>query len=129
MTKSLKIWVAGEGNLLVSNFSNSASQQGKGTTIMQIAPDGSSSLFAQIDASNLPGPCPGGVGLTSLIVLHGDVTPTTIWFQGSDHAEATCFVQVCLNTTEAIHSAYMSYRLAFCFSGDEATRIAHTVAR
>src|SRR5580698_152447 len=58
-----------EGNILVSNFNNSANLQGTGTTIVQIAPDGSSSLFAQISANNLPGPCPGGIGLTTALVV------------------------------------------------------------
>jgi len=56
-----------KGNLLVSNFNNSANLQGTGTTIVQISPDGTNTLFAQIDASNLPGPCPGGVGLTTAL--------------------------------------------------------------
>ncbi len=58
-----------EGNILVSNFNNSNNLQGTGTTIVQITPDGTSSLFAQIDASSLPGPCPGGVGLTTALVV------------------------------------------------------------
>jgi hypothetical protein len=56
-----------EGNLLVSNFNNSANLQGTGTTIVQITPDGRVSLFAQIDPHKLPGPCPGGVGLTTAL--------------------------------------------------------------
>jgi hypothetical protein len=56
------------GNFLVSNFNNSDNLQGTGTTIVQISPSGSFSLFAQIDANNLPGPCPGGVGLTTALV-------------------------------------------------------------
>jgi len=55
------------GNLLVSNFNNSANLQGTGTTIVQVTPSGSVSLFAQIDAAKLPGPCPGGVGLTTAL--------------------------------------------------------------
>jgi hypothetical protein len=57
------------GNILVSNFNNSANLQGTGTTIMNIAPDGSTDLFAQIDSSTLPGQCPGGVGLTTALVV------------------------------------------------------------
>jgi hypothetical protein len=61
-----------KGNVLVSNFNNSANQQGRGTTIVEIAPDGNVSLFAQINAANLPGACPGGVGLTTaLSILDG----------------------------------------------------------
>ncbi len=56
------------GNILVSNFNNAANLQGTGTTIVQIAPDGSMSQFAQIDAATLPGSCPGGVGLTTALV-------------------------------------------------------------
>ena len=56
-----------EGNILVSNFNSSANLQGTGTTIVQITPDGVVSLFAQINANNLPGSCPGGVGLTTAL--------------------------------------------------------------
>jgi hypothetical protein len=58
-----------KGNILISNFNNSANLQGTGTTIVQIAPDGTSSLFAQIDANSLPGPCPGGIGLTTALAV------------------------------------------------------------
>jgi hypothetical protein len=57
------------GNVLVSNFNNAANQQGTGTTIVQVAPNGAVSQFAQIDAATLPGPCPGGVGLTTALVV------------------------------------------------------------
>ena len=56
-----------KGHVLVSNFNNSANQQGTGTTIVQISPGGQQTLFAQINASKLPGPCPGGVGLTTAL--------------------------------------------------------------
>jgi hypothetical protein len=58
-----------EGNILISNFNNSNNLQGTGTTIVQIAPNGTASLFAQIDARTLPGPCPGGVGLTTALAV------------------------------------------------------------
>jgi hypothetical protein len=57
-----------QGNILVSNFNNSNNLQGTGTTIVQISPSGNFSLFAQIDANNLPGSCPGGIGLTTALV-------------------------------------------------------------
>ena len=57
------------GDILVSNFNDSDNEQGTGTTIVQIAPDGTTQLFAQIDAASLPGPCPGGVGLTTALVV------------------------------------------------------------
>ncbi len=56
------------GDILVSNFNNSANLQGTGTTIVEIAPNGSMTLFAQLSASNLHGACPGGVGLTTALV-------------------------------------------------------------
>jgi hypothetical protein len=65
------------GDVLISNFNNAGTSptgnfQGRGTTIVQMTPAGSLSLFAQIDPSTLPGECPGGVGLTTaLAVLPG----------------------------------------------------------
>jgi len=43
--------------------------QGTGTTIDAITPGGHVKLFAHINANNLPGPCPGGVGLTTALVV------------------------------------------------------------
>ncbi len=57
-----------KGNVLVSNFNNSSNFQGTGSTIVQVSPQGSVSVFAQISAASLPGPCPGGVGLTTALV-------------------------------------------------------------
>lgn len=56
------------GNVLVSNFNNDNNLQGTGSTIVQVAPNGTAGLFAQIDAGTLPGACPGGVGLTTALV-------------------------------------------------------------
>jgi hypothetical protein len=58
-----------EGSYLVSNFNNNMNLQGTGSTIVQITPSGSFSLFATINASTLPGPCPGGVGLTTALAV------------------------------------------------------------
>ncbi len=85
-----------QGHVLVSNFNNSANLQGTGTTIMDIAPDGTTSLFAWIVASTLPGQCPGGVGLTTALValragfvIVGSL-PTTDGM--SDTAQAGCLI-------------------------------------
>ncbi|MGA9966605.1 MAG: hypothetical protein WBQ10_15520 [Terriglobales bacterium] len=85
-----------KGNILVSNFNNSQNLQGTGTTIVQITPSGAVTLFAQIDASTLPGPCPGGVGLTTALValrtgwvIVGSV-PTTDGM--SDTVQAGCLL-------------------------------------
>ncbi len=58
-----------QGSVLVSNFNNSANLQGTGTTIVEISPSGSVKLFAELSAGNLPGRCPGGVGLTTALVV------------------------------------------------------------
>jgi hypothetical protein len=59
------------GSFLVSNFNDKANDQGTGTTIEQITPSGKRTQFADVP-SKLPGPCPGGVGLTTALnVLPG----------------------------------------------------------
>jgi hypothetical protein len=85
-----------KGNILVSNFNNSKNLQGTGTTIVQITPSGTVTLFAQIDPNSLPGPCPGGVGLTTALValrsgwvIVGSV-PTTDGM--SDTVQAGCLL-------------------------------------
>jgi hypothetical protein len=63
------------GDELVSNFNNVSNEQGTGTTIVQIPPRGNdgtpgdASVFAQVNPSALPGPCPGGVGLTTALAV------------------------------------------------------------
>ncbi len=57
-----------KGNILVSNFNASSNFQGTGTTIVQVTPGGSMSVFAQLTAGKLNGACPGGVGLTTALV-------------------------------------------------------------
>ncbi len=62
------------GDILISNFNNAGSPptgnlQGTGTTIVQMSPGGHLSLFAQINPASLPGPCPGGVGLTTALAI------------------------------------------------------------
>ena len=59
------------GQMLISNFNAKESAkengQGTGTTIVQVSTTGKASLFASIDPKTLPGPCPGGVGLTTAL--------------------------------------------------------------
>lgn len=60
------------GDVLVSNFNNSKNLQGTGTTIVEVSPGGHVSLFAHITRKGLPGACPGGIGLTTgLVIVHG----------------------------------------------------------
>jgi hypothetical protein len=58
-----------KGDILVSNFNNAKNFQGTGTTIVAVTPGGGVKLFAHLDATKLPGPCPGGVGLTTALVV------------------------------------------------------------
>jgi len=60
------------GDVLVSNFNSSANTQGTGTTIVEVAPNHTTKLFAQISAANLPGKCPGGIGLTTALSVLGN---------------------------------------------------------
>jgi hypothetical protein len=59
------------GQMLISNFNAKEgakmSGQGTGTTIVQVSGAGKVSTFATIDPESLPGPCPGGVGLTTAL--------------------------------------------------------------
>lgn len=63
------------GALLISNFNNGENLQGTGTTVVQITPGGTQSLFANINPATLSPPCPGGVGLTTALAVlpHGYV--------------------------------------------------------
>ena len=64
-----------QGDVLVSNFNNAGNAQGTGTTIVQIPPGdmdqnaGDAPLFAKISPHGLPGPCPGGIGLTTALAV------------------------------------------------------------
>src|SRR5215472_14687529 len=57
------------GDVLVSNFNNKKNLQGTGTTIVQVTPKGHASVFASLTAGGLKGSCPGGVGLTTALVV------------------------------------------------------------
>ncbi|MFI5040855.1 MAG: hypothetical protein ACHQNA_03230 [Acidimicrobiales bacterium] len=57
------------GDVLVSNFNNSANQQGTGTTIFEIAPNGDRHLFAEITPQSAAGKACGGVGLTTALAV------------------------------------------------------------
>lgn len=56
-------------HVLVSNFNNSQNQQGTGTTIMDIASDGTVGVFAQLNPADLTDLCPDGIGLTTALVV------------------------------------------------------------
>jgi sugar lactone lactonase YvrE len=54
------------GDVLVDNFNNSSNDQGTGTTIVDVHPDGTTSVFANLTGAKAA--CPGGVGLTTAMV-------------------------------------------------------------
>lgn len=56
-------------SVLVSNFNNSKNFQGTGSTIVEISPSGRRIQFAHIIRRGLPGACPGGIGLTTALVI------------------------------------------------------------
>ena len=58
-----------QGDVLVSNFNNSKNLQGTGSTIVEVSPSGSRTLFAAISAHGLPRACPGGIGLTTALAV------------------------------------------------------------
>ena len=84
------------GDVLVDNFNNKSNDQGTGTTIVDVHPDGSTAVFAALPQT-LSG-CPGGVGLgTAMVqlksgwVLVGSA-PTT---DGKmDTAGAGCLIEI-----------------------------------
>jgi hypothetical protein len=57
-----------KGDVLISNFNASSNFQGTGTTIVQLSPKGAMSVFATVMPSDVP-MCPGGVGLTTALVV------------------------------------------------------------
>src|SRR5579862_2462912 len=102
------------GDILVSNFNNSANLQGTGTTIVQISPKGDVSLFAQIDPTKLPGPCPGGVGLTTALaalrsgwVIVGSL-PTTDGTSATAQAGCLIVLNSMGETVETISNAQIN---------------------
>lgn len=58
-----------KGHVLVSNFNAVSNLQGTGTTVVDVAPSGTVTVFAEISADSLPGACPGGVGLTTALAV------------------------------------------------------------
>ncbi len=55
------------GDVLVDNFNNKSNNQGTGTTIVDLHPSGTVSVFAQLPQT-VAG-CPGGVGMTTAMVV------------------------------------------------------------
>lgn len=90
------------GRFLISNFNNGGNFQGTGTTIVQIAPNGTVSLFAQIDPSKVS--CPGGIGLTTALVAlrSGYVIVGSLPAKGGMAANARAGCLIVLNKLGAV---------------------------
>jgi hypothetical protein len=86
------------GDTLVSNFNARSNLQGTGTTIVEISPSGTQTVFAHIHRSQLPGRCPGGVGLTTALTVLGDgyvgVGTLPVTNAGTGTPEAGCLIVV-----------------------------------
>jgi hypothetical protein len=84
------------GDTLISNFNASSNLQGTGTTIVEISPSGTQTVFAHIHRSQLPGRCPGGVGLTTALTVLGDgyvvVGSLPVTDAGAGTPEAGCLI-------------------------------------
>jgi hypothetical protein len=100
-----------EGRFLISNFNNSQNQQGTGTTIVQIASDGTVSLFAQIDPNKVS--CPGGIGLTTaLVVLHsGFVVVGSLPTVAGDVTTAEAGCLIVLNSTGKVVEIFSGHHI------------------
>jgi hypothetical protein len=86
------------GDTLVSNFNARSNVQGTGTTIVESSPSGTQTMFAHIHRSQLPGRCPGGVGLTTALTVLGDgyvvVGTLPVTDAGTGTPEAGCLIVV-----------------------------------
>jgi hypothetical protein len=97
------------GNILVSNFNNSANLQGTGTTIVQIEPDGDVSTFAHIAPSAVAGKCPGGVGLTGALAVlqHGWVIVGSLPTSDGTAATAKAGCLIVLNSVGGVVETFV----------------------
>jgi DNA-binding beta-propeller fold protein YncE len=99
------------GRFLISNFNNYKNQQGTGTTIVQIAPDGTFSLFAQIDPSKVF--CPGGIGLTTALVAlrSGFVVVGSLPTVGGDPTTSAAGCLIVLNSTGKVVKTFFGHNI------------------
>jgi len=83
------------GDVLVSNFNNSANQQGTGSSIVEVSPSGEQHVFAVVP----PPTATPAVGLTTALVAlrNGDVIVGTLPAPGGDSAMMTAGALTILN--------------------------------
>jgi hypothetical protein len=98
------------GHVLISNFNDKANLQGTGTTIVEISPRGHRTRFAHISASSLPGACPGGVGLTTaLVVVHGWVIVGSLPTSNGMSATAQAGCLIVLNSHGHVRETFSGH--------------------
>jgi hypothetical protein len=99
-----------QGDVLVSNFNNSKNLQGTGSTIVQISPSGHRTVFAHITKASLPGRCPGGVGLTTALVLvHGWVIVGSLPSKNGQAATSSPGCLLVLNSRGAVRKIFSGH--------------------
>jgi hypothetical protein len=99
------------GDVLVSNFNNSANQQGTGSTIVEVSPSGVVTQFAQINAASLPGACPGGVGLTTALTVlsSGWVIVGSLPTRARNSATAQAGCLIVLNSSGQVRETFSGH--------------------
>ena len=81
------------GHILVSNFNNSNNLQGTGTTIVDISPNGTLKVFAQISASGLPGSSMSSRSISEHACVHAACTlpPCSRYCRATMRRERDCY--------------------------------------
>lgn len=99
------------GRFLISNFNNGKNLQGTGTTIVQIAPNGTFSLFAEINPSRVS--CPGGIGLTTALVAlrSGFVVVGSLPTADGTAATAKAGCLIVLNSTGKVVETFWGHHI------------------
>src|SRR5215813_259179 len=96
-----------QGDVLVSDFNNSKNLQGTGTTIVEISPSGHRTLFAHITKASVRGRCPGGVGLTTALVLvHGWVIVGSLPSRNGQAATSSAGCLIVLNSNGSVRTTF-----------------------
>src|SRR5262249_3230346 len=98
------------GDILVSDFNNSKNLQGTGTTIVEISPSGHRTLFAHITKASVRGRCPGGVGLTTALVLvHGWVIVGSLPSRNGQAATSSAGCLVVLDSHGSVRTTFKGH--------------------
>jgi len=94
------------GDILVSNFNAMSNQQGTGSTIVEISPGGTNTLFAQISKD---AECTGGVGLTTALAIVQNKFVVVGSLPTEDATSAGCLIL--LDDTGAVVNTFISKQI------------------